>query len=126
MAALRSPLASAAFASVSSALYRSPQVSLDPPDADDVAIGSFAQLHGRLATVPALRPSANRRVGSLSIDMNSSKLCAYGRTAGKHANQARITRRRHAAANAECICLEKNGRVRFLRTCGIDFARGGD
>jgi hypothetical protein len=47
-------------------LYRSLQVLVAP--ADTVHAESFAHTHGRLAIVPALKASANRRVEKLRIE----------------------------------------------------------
>jgi len=49
------------------ALYRSLQVPVAPADTDHASMVSFAHTHGRLAIVPALKASANRRLETLRI-----------------------------------------------------------
>ena len=55
------------------ALYRSLQVPVAPVDTDHASIVSFAHTHGRLAIVPALKASANRRLETLRIENSTTQ-----------------------------------------------------
>src|SRR5713101_1069393 len=76
------------------ALYRSLQVPVAPVDTDHASIVSFAHTHGRLAIVPALKASANRRLETLRIEVELRKQCAPSRGA----KNQQIRRGRHYRA----------------------------